>query len=411
MNAVGIDISKGKSMVSVMRPLGEVVAKPFSVRHTGSELKELADYLKSLNGETRVIMEHTGRYYEPVAQFLHDAGLYVSAVNPKLIKDYGNNSLRKVKTDKADSRKIAKYGLDNWVELRQYASMDKIRYQLKTLNRQCNLYTKTKTMMKNNLIALLDQTYPGVNALFGSPVREDGTQKWVDFAASFWHVDCVRNMSPAAFTERYRKWCKRHGYNFSSDRAAGIHAGAKDQIAVMPKDDLTKMLIRQAIVSLNAVSKTVEQMKAEMLQLAAQLPEYPVVMGMHSVGDSLGPQLMAEIGDVTRFARRSSITSFAGVDPGADQSGGHEAKSVPTSKSGPPELRKALFLVMDNLLKSMPQDDPVYRFMDKKRAEGKPYLVYMTAGANKFLRTYYGKVKEYLAKLEQPSEPVSNERI
>ena len=411
MNAVGIDISKGKSMVSVMRPLGEVVAKPFSVRHTGSELKELADYLKSLNGETRVIMEHTGRYYEPVAQFLQDAGLYVSAVNPKLIKDYGNNSLRKVKTDKADSRKIAKYGLDNWVELRQYASMDKIRYQLKTLNRQCNLYTKTKTMMKNNLIALLDQTYPGVNALFGSPVREDGTQKWVDFAASFWHVDCVRNMSPAAFTERYRKWCKRHGYNFSSDRAAGIHAGAKDQIAVMPKDDLTKMLIRQAIVSLNAVSKTVEQMKAEMLQLAAQLPEYPVVMGMHSVGDSLGPQLMAEIGDVTRFARRSSITSFAGVDPGADQSGGHEAKSVPTSKSGPPELRKALFLVMDNLLKSMPQDDPVYRFMDKKRAEGKPYLVYMTAGANKFLRIYYGKVKEYLAKLEQPSEPVSNERI
>ena len=290
MNAVGIDISKGKSMVSVMRPLGEVVAKPFSVRHTGSELKELADYLKSLKGETRVIMEHTGRYYEPVAQFLHDAGLYVSAVNPKLIKDYGNNSLRKVKTDKADSRKIAKYGLDNWVELRQYASMDTIRYQLKTLNRQCNLYTKTKTMMKNNLIALLDQTYPGVNALFGSPVREDGTQKWVDFAASFWHVDCVRNMSPAAFTERYRKWCKRHGYNFSSDRAAGIHAGAKDQIAVMPKDDLTKMLIRQAIVSLNAVSKTVEQMKAEMLQLAAQLPEYPVVMGMHSVGDSLGSE-------------------------------------------------------------------------------------------------------------------------
>lgn len=53
--------------------------------------------------------------------------------------------------------------------------MDTIRYQLKTLNRQCNLYTKTKTMMKNNLIALLDQTYPGVNASFDSPVREDGT--------------------------------------------------------------------------------------------------------------------------------------------------------------------------------------------------------------------------------------------
>ena len=61
-NVAGIDVSKGKSMVSVLRPFGEVVAKPFSIGHTGSELKELADYLKSLDGETRVVMEHTGRY-------------------------------------------------------------------------------------------------------------------------------------------------------------------------------------------------------------------------------------------------------------------------------------------------------------------------------------------------------------
>ena len=399
-NVAGVDVSKGKSMVSVLRPFGEVVAKPFTVRHTGSELRELADYLKSLDGETRVVMEHTGRYYEPVAQFLHNEGVFVSVVNPKLIRDYGNNSLRKVKTDAADSRKIARYGLDNWVELRQHTPMDTIRYQLKTMNRQQGLYSKTKTMMKNNLIALLDQTYPGVNALFNSPVREDGTQKWVDFAASFWHVDSVRSMSLPAFTERYRKWCKRHGYNFSQSKAVEIHAKAQDLIAMLPKDALTKSLVKRSIDSLNAISKSVEQLKAEMRPLAALLPEYPVVMAMHGVGDSLGPQLMAEIGDVTRFAHRGAITAFAGVDPGADQSGTYEAKSNRASKSGPPELRKALFLVMDCLLKTMPQDDPVYRFMDKKRAEGKPYLVYMTAGANKFLRIYYGRVKEYLVSLE-----------
>ena len=37
--------------------------------------------------------------------------------------------------------------------------------------------------------------------------------------------------------------------------------------------------------------------------------------------------------------------------------------------------------------------------------EGKLYLVYMTAGANKFLRIYYGKVKECLHNLEQDSLP------
>ena len=43
----------------------------------------------------------------------------------------------------------------------------------------------------------------------------------------------------------------------------------------------------------------------------------------------------------------------------------------------------------------------VYMFLSKKRAEGKPYFVYMTAIANKFLRVYYGKVNEYLDSIEE----------
>lgn len=344
-------------------------------------------------------MEHTGHYYEPVVEILHGSGVYVSAVNPKRIKDYGNSSLRHVKTDKADAKKIAKYSLDNWAELRQHTTMDTIGYQLKTMNRQYGLYTRTKTAMKNSLIALLDQTYPGLNALFDSPPREDGSQKWVDFAASFWHLDCVRGMSLAAFTERYQKWCKRHGYKFSSGKAAEIQAGAKDLIAVMPKDALTKLLIRQAVDQLNAVSKTVELLRTEMDRIAQQLPEYPVVMWMGGVGKSLGPQLMAEIGDVTRFAHKGALTAFAGVDPSANQSGKYEAKSNFSCKHGSPELRKTLFLVMSILLQAAPANDPVFQFLDKKRAEGKPYYVYMTAGVNKFLRLYYGRVKEYLTSL------------
>lgn len=64
MNVVGIDVSKGKSTVAVLRPFGELVVKPFNVSHTSTELSRLADKLKSLEGETRVVMEHTGRYYE-----------------------------------------------------------------------------------------------------------------------------------------------------------------------------------------------------------------------------------------------------------------------------------------------------------------------------------------------------------
>lgn len=102
MNAVGIDVSKGKSMVAALQPGGKLLARPFEVLHTKSGIRELI----GLDGDTRIVMEHTGRYYEPMLQWLADANLFVSAVNSKLIKDFGNNTLRSVKTDKADAKKI-----------------------------------------------------------------------------------------------------------------------------------------------------------------------------------------------------------------------------------------------------------------------------------------------------------------
>lgn len=206
-------------------------------------------------------MEHTGRYYEPLFHTLAKANLFVTAINPKL-KDFGDNSLRKVKSDKADAAKFARYALDRWTGLKQYSLMDELRNQLKIMNRQFNFYMKHKTAMKNNLIGILDQTYPGVNSY----------------------------------------------------------------------------------IVLN--------------ETASKLPEYPVVMAMKGVGTSLGPHLMAEIGDVTRFTHKGAITAFAGVGPGVNQSGTYQQKSVHASKRGSGTLRKTLFQVMDVLIKIKPQDDP-----------------------------------------------------
>ena len=60
MNAVGIDVSSRKSTVAVLRPLGEVVCLPFDVTHDIVGLASLAEKLKAIDGETRVVMEHTG---------------------------------------------------------------------------------------------------------------------------------------------------------------------------------------------------------------------------------------------------------------------------------------------------------------------------------------------------------------
>lgn len=410
MNAVGIDVSKGKSTVTIRQPGDVVLMAPCDIPHTRSAISGLVRQIRNLEGETKVCMEHTGRYYEPAAAWLSDAGIFVSAVNPVLVREFGNDSLHTPKTDKADSKKIARYALDRWAKLRQYGNMDKTRSQLKTMNRQFGFYMDQKTAMKNNLIALVDQTYPGANEFFDSPTRSDGRQKWVDFIQTYWHVDCVRSRTPEAFAEHYRNWCRNRGYNFSREKAEKIYRLSADLIAVFPKDGNTKMLIRQAAAMLDAVSGTVESLRLEMDRTASTLPEYPAVMAMNGVGPTLGPQLMAEIGDVTRFTHREALTAFAGVDPGKDDSGKRIRKSMRTSKKGPPSLRKTLFQVTDGLLKRAPAGDKVYDFMDRKRTEGKPYHVYMTAGANKFLRIYYGRVNEYMAALEKTRQATEKQQ-
>lgn len=401
MNSVGIDVSKGKSMVAVMRPLGEVVNSPFEIQHTNSELTELVRLLRSLPGETRVVMESTGNYHAPVAWWLYDAGFNVSVVNAMLVHDYGNNSLRRAKTDKKDAIKLANYGLDHWLTLPKYVPEEDTRLMLKNCYRQYQQYSKVHTMLKNNLISLLDTAFPNANRLFTSPARTDGSEKWVDFVASFWHYECVCNISENAFTTKYQKWCKKHGYNFSQEKALDIYASACGHFGAMPKTDTAKLLVEQAVVQLRATSAALAALKQKMQSLAASLPEYPVVMTMFGVGPALGPQLMAEIGDVRRFYSKKALVAFAGIDAPPYQSGQMNIRSRSISKRGSSALRRTLFLVMGIYLQNAPLDEPVYQFMDKKRSEGKPYRVYMMASANKFLRIYYASVKAYLDTLDE----------
>ncbi|MBO5273496.1 MAG: IS110 family transposase [Clostridia bacterium] len=397
MNAVGIDVSKGKSTVTVMQPFGVVIAPPYEVGHSERELHNLAAYIKSLPGETKVLMEYTGHYYEPVARYLHESGIFVSVVNAILSHDYSGNTVRKTKTDKKDSVKLANMAIDRWLDLKEYIPENEIRQTLKICNRQYNQYNKMKTMLKNNLIALLDQSFPDVNKLFTSPARKsDGHEKWVDFALKFWHCECVSKLSLRQFTDRYELWCRKNNYHYTETKAESIYRAACGKVGLLPMCDSTKVIITQALIQLQTVEESLAALKSEMLQLSSSLPEYATVMSFYGVGEILGPQLIAEIGDIHRFENKKCLVAFAGIDAPPYQSGTFNPQSRSISKRGSPSLRKTLFQIMSVILQNSPEQEPVYTYLDKKRAEGKPYKVYMIAAANKFLRIYYARVKENL---------------
>ena len=222
----------------------------------------------------------------------------------------------------------------------------------------------------------------------------------MDFVKRFWHRDCVAGISLAAFSDAYRKWCAKSGYRFSQSDAEKLHTAARNTVATFPKNDSTKLLIAQAVDSLNAVYDALYILRGEMLRLASMLPEFDVVMAMQGAGEVTGPQLIAEIGDVRRFTHKGALVAFAGMDAPPFQSGTFDSKSRRISKRGSPHLRKTLFMVASTILQHSDPDNPIFQFMDKKRAEGKHFYVYMVAGAAKFLRVYYARVKAHLTALD-----------
>ena len=237
-----------------------------------------------------------------------------------LVHDYGNNSLRRAKTDKKDAVKLANYGLDHWLTLPRYVPEEDARLMLKTCYRQYQQYSKVQTMLKNNLISLLDTTFLDANRLFTSPPRT-GSERWVDFVAAFWHCECVCGLSEKAFTTKYHKWCRKHGYNFSKDKALDIYASTCRHFGVIPKTDTAKLLVEQAVAQIRATSATLASLKQKMQSLAASLPKCPLVMRVFGVGPAPGPQLMAEIGDVRRFHSKKALVAFAGINAPPYQSG------------------------------------------------------------------------------------------
>mgnify|MGYP000766268593 FL=1 len=140
MISVGIDVSKEKSTICILKPYGEIVSKPFEVCHTEKELSELTSMLLRLNDDVRVVMEATGIYHLPVLCYLQEKGLFVAVVNPFEMKEYRCQGLRRVKTDKQDAVTISNYGIDHWYRLKEYEPEESIYAELKLLGRQYRHY-------------------------------------------------------------------------------------------------------------------------------------------------------------------------------------------------------------------------------------------------------------------------------
>ena len=398
MISVGIDVSKGKSMVCIMKPGGEVLKAPFEMLHSMESILHLVKLISSYNEEVRVILEDTGHYHLPVVTLLVEKDIFTCCVNALRMKKFCSQNIRRAKTDKIDAVHIAQFGITYWNELSPVKPPEDVYQELRLLARQ---YYQTVSMLvkaKINLNNLLDQTMPGINSLMNDSPRN---HKLSDFVKRYYHYGHILEMREKYFISDYCKWAKKQGYRGYERLASEIIAVAQNGIPVLPNSPVTKAVVVEAVRVLHEIEISRDTILSQMQELAKSLPEFSVIRKMPCIGDTLAPRIIAEIGDIRRFKNKHSLIAYAGIDAPPYQSGAFNATERHISKRGNSYLRQTGYEIMQSLIQHKPVGDPVYDFISKKRLEGKCGKEAMIAGLNKFLRIYYGRVTELYKEINE----------
>ena len=389
---VGIDVSKGKSTVAILSIEGEVIEMPFNINHDVEDLEKLDTKLQKFSKEDlKIVLEQTGTYHLPILTYLLDKGYCVIAENALKIKKYLDRSLRKAKTDKKDSLKLAEYACDNWYKLKANFIEEEKYKELKFLSRQYFSLNSMKVQQKVDFSDLTDMLFPGYYQL----LEECNFIVGLKIFEKFSDPEIIRKKKLETFLNDVEKIAQKIGQKRAGrNLAIKVYELAKKSVPSCPSNSSTQLILNKRVVALINLIETTNEIIAKMNEIAKSMDEYKEVRNMKGVGDRLAPLLIAEIGDIRRFKNAGSLIAYAGIDSPPYQSGKYEATNRHISKRGNKYLRKTGFEVMQSIKSFCRVDCEVYDYIVKKEAEGKCKKSAKIAGLNKFLRQYYGILKK-----------------
>lgn len=389
---VGIDVSKGKSTVAILSIEGEVIEMPFDINHDVEDLEKLDKKLQKFSKEDlKIVLEQTGTYHLPILTYLLDKEYCVIAENALKIKKYLDRSLRKAKTDKKDSLKLAEYACDNWYKLKVNFIEEEKYKELRFLSRQYFSLNSMKVQQKVDFSDLTDMLFPGYYQL----LEECNFVVGLKIFEKFSDPKIIRKKKLETFLNDVEKIAQKIGQQRAGrNLAIKVYELAKKSVPSCPSNSSTQLILNKRVVALINLIETTNEIIAKMNEIAKNMDEYKEVRNMKGVGDRLAPLLIAEIGDIRRFKNAGSLIAYAGIDSPPYQSGKYEATNRHISKRGNKYLRKTGFEVMQSIKSFCRVDCEVYDYIVKKETEGKCKKSAKIAGLNKFLRQYYGMLKK-----------------
>jgi Transposase and inactivated derivatives len=154
---VGIDISKNFFNVSIVNRRGEEI-KRFKFDMDIYHFNKLLEELNKFNKKSIIVgMESSGVYHMNLYFFLRENSFNVSLINPLIISSFTKLSLRKSKTDRKDSKEIAKYLLMVDENINYFESNE-----IKYLVRERERISKEIGKIKNDIEKIIIVTFPEI---------------------------------------------------------------------------------------------------------------------------------------------------------------------------------------------------------------------------------------------------------
>ncbi len=167
---IGIDISKYKHDFCIISNTGEVIVENSSFENNKKGFQYFLEQLKPYNKQdVRIAFEATGHYSLNLELFLTNQDYSFMKVNPLVVHQFLKaRSLRRTKTDKADSFTMASYLMSI-----QYIPNSYLLYNIYTLKSLCRAreqLIKEKSKFEVLLTNELDKSFPELKPFFNNMI-------------------------------------------------------------------------------------------------------------------------------------------------------------------------------------------------------------------------------------------------
>jgi transposase len=347
---VGLDVSVDTVAVCVLLDDGSEPVGRWEIPNSQPGADALSTRLAELAQQQgidtfRIGMEATGIYWFP----------QVYALNPKLVHDFRRHYGALPKTDRADAFLIAeriRFGRQLpppfFVDLR-YAPLQRLtRYRVhltQTLAREKGYFV---TMLFLTFSAFC-QTEPFAD-LFGTTscalLEEFTTEELAQMT--------VEELAP------YLTKKGRGHFKDPTALATTLQRAAKDSYR------LDKVLADPLTIVLGSTMATIRTLQHQLKEIDATIARElaPIAQTLSSV-PGLGPVwtagLIAEIGDIQRFADDAALAQYAGLVWKAHESGSFQAEDTPMTKAGNHYLRYDLVEAANSVRVHCPEYTAYYR--------------------------------------------------